>query len=318
MKQQLEIDYENPLPIISVVFNPHNFKSRYRLYHEFKKYLSNFNVKLLTVEVAFNDRPFQCTSPDDPWNIQLRSKHVIWLKERMINIGVKKLYKLMPNWKNFSWLDADIMFTNPHWVQDAQLAMDHYDVVQMYSQAAHLNQDWEIEWFCRCVFYDYIHKRGFHQDPPMPMKYFTGGHPGLAWGMTRKAYEALGGLIDITISGSGDLMMANALMGDVMHGCSSHVSEGFKKALKDWQRKADVHIRGNVGYVKGTVMDAFHGFSETRGYNKRWDIMSFHSFDPRLDIFEGENGLWEFTGNKPKFEQDLRLSTLMRNEDASK
>jgi len=45
--------------------------------------------------------------------------------------------------------------------------------------------------------------------------------------------------------------------------------------------------------------------------------MNFHQFDPRTDILTGKDGLWEFTGNKPKFEQDLRLSTMMRNEHAS-
>lgn len=304
------------LPVVCVVFNPHGFKSRIRLYREFKKYMDFCGVKLVTVEVAFKDRPFEVTSSENEWDVQLRSRHILWHKERAINIGIQHLTKLVPGWIKVAWIDADVRFSSPHWTLDAVHALDHYDVIELYSQAAHLSPKNEIMWTCESVFFQYAIKKGFNQTPPLPLKYFTGGHPGLAWAITREAYDSLGGLMDFTISGSGDLMMANALMGNVFHATRPGLSQGFKESLKSWQAKADKHIKGNIGFIYGTCMDYWHGKSENRGYEKRWDIMCYHQFDPVLDLVVEESGLYGFAGNKIELERDLRLSTMQRNEDS--
>ena len=275
------------------------------------------DVPLMTVEIAFKNRPFEVTTSTDPWNVQLRSSHVIWHKERGLNIGIKKLYEVMPDFDKFCWIDADVLFLNPNWNSDADRALDHFQVIQLFSQVGHLTQNNEIQWTCKGVFHEWIHKKGFYQNPPMPLKYIAGGHPGLAWAMRRDTYEQLKGLLDFTISGSGDLMMCNALIGNVLLSTKPGISEGFKKALQAWQTRCDDNIKGNVGYVPGCVVDYFHGKSENRGYEKRWDIMSFHNFNPDTDIRTAPNGLWEFVGNKPQLEQDLRFSTMLRNEDAT-
>lgn len=301
---------------VCVVFNPHNFKSRIRLYNEFKSYMEFSGIKLLTVEIAFEGRPFEVTSRKDKWNIQLRSNHVLWHKERALNIGIRRLNKLRPDWTKVAFIDADVRFSNPHWVKDASDALDHYKVIQLYSQAAHLSPKNEILWHCRSVFHDWVVKRGFHQHPSLNPRYYTGGHPGLAWAIRRDAFEKLGGLLDFTISGSGDLMMANALMGNVLLSTKPGLSPGFKSALEKWQKKCDKYIKGNVGFIYGVCMDYWHGKSSERNYEKRWDIMNFHQFDPVTDLVEGKNGLWEWAGNKHLLEQDIRLSTSKRNEDS--
>lgn len=307
---------KDQLYAVCVVFNPHNFQSRYRLYREFKAYMKFSKVKLLTVEIAFGNRPFEVTKKKNKWNIQLRSSHVIWHKERALNIAIRRLYKLRPHWTKVAFMDADIRLSNPHWKHDAIKALDHYKVIQLFSQAVHLNPKNEVMWHCRSVFHDWVIKKGFHQYPPLHSKYYCGGHPGLAWAIRRDAYEHLGGLLDITISGSGDLMMANALMGNVLLSTKPGLSPGFKKSLKDWEAKCTKHIKGNIGFIYGACMDYWHGRSENRGYEKRWDIMNFHQFDPNKDIVEAKNGLWEFAEGKHELEQDLRLSTLKRNEDS--
>jgi hypothetical protein len=300
---------------ITVIFNPAHSRSRVRLYHEFKKYMEFSGIKLLTVEVAFGERDFECTVPDDKWNMQFRSRHLIWLKENLVNLAMRHLDKIAPHWTKAAWIDADVKFTNVNWVKDAELALDHYDVIQLYSQAGHLNSKNEIMWTCKSVFHDYVHKKGFHQFPPVPHHYYTGGHPGLAWAARRDAMEKIGGMIDFTISGSGDLFFANSLMGDVEMSIKPGMTDAMRKRLKEHQSLCDKHIKGNIGFIWGACIDYWHGASESRGYTKRWDVMNFHQFDPNKDIYKDEQGLWAWSGNKPQLEQDLRLSTFARNED---
>lgn len=90
----------------------------------------------------------------------------------------------------------------------------------------------------------------------------------------------------------------------------------MKRSIKGWAARCDVAIKGNVGHVRGLCLHHWHGRSETRGYEKRWDILSFHKFDPATDlVIDSSNGLYRFAGNKPKMEDDIRMSLSSRNED---
>ena len=55
-----------PLYVVTTVFNPRRFASRHRLYANFAAWLAQQGVRLLTVEVAFGDRPFAVTTAADP------------------------------------------------------------------------------------------------------------------------------------------------------------------------------------------------------------------------------------------------------------
>jgi hypothetical protein len=86
-------------------------------------------------------------------------------------------------------------------------------------------------------------------------------------------------------------------------------------SIKAWAAKCDRYVRGNVGYVRGACLHHWHGRSEARGYEKRWSILSFHHFDPAADLAVDSQGLYKWAGNKPRLEDDIRLSLSLRNED---
>jgi hypothetical protein len=300
---------------VTVIFNPHGFKSRIERYKEFAPYIEFSGVQLLTVEIAFGDRPFEVTEPGNKWNMQLRTTDVLWHKERGLNLGTQRLLELVPDATYVAFLDADVRFSNPYWVRETVLALHHYKVVQLFSQAINLNAKFEQMWSCNSRFYCYLNK-GYHQTPPKELKYVANGHPGLAWAFRLQTLEDLGGLLDFAVTGSGDTHMANSLMGDVMFNAKPGMSKGFERALKRWEEKSNQFVKLNIGYVDGVCLHYWHGRSDQRGYLKRWDITCFHNFDPHEDIYIGPNGLYKFTGNKPHLEYDLRLSTSGRNEDA--
>lgn len=304
------------LYVITPIFNPGRFKSRIELYKQFAKYMEYCGVVLITVEVAWEGRPFQVTFPHNKHHIQLRTEHFIWHKERAINIGVDYVKANYPKAKKVAWIDADITFSNPNWVQDALFALDHYDVIQLFSQGINLNPNNEMMWKADSVFFNYVKKHGFHQKPPKQTKYISGGHPGLAWAATIKALDNVGGLLDICSAGSADTHMANSLMGDWSLYTSEHYSEGYKKALQEWGDKCNKYIRKNIGYINGIALHHWHGKSADRGYEKRLDILAFHQYDPATDIVIDNNGLYKWAGNKVELEQDIRLSLSGRNEDS--
>lgn len=311
---------QEKLYIITPIFNPRKFKSRIRLYEEFARYVERCGAMLITVEVAFRDRPFEVTVPHNKYHVQLRSPHELWHKERCINIGIEHLKKLHPEVTKVAWIDADVAFTNPNWIADTLNALEHYDVVQMFSQATSLGPNHEILWSHESAFKYWLKRKPSTVFGDIPLTELSGGHPGLAWAARLDALEKLGGLMDSCIHGSGDSHMANALRGDV-HAYYLYAtavcapSVGFNAMLEAWAALCDTHIRRNVGVVDGTCNHYWHGNYDNRGYNVRWDIICHHAFDPATDVVVGDNGLYEFVGNKPDFEQDLRLSMIARNDD---
>lgn len=305
-------DAVKDLVVVTAIFNPRRFKSRIRLYERFRDYMESCGVRLVTVEVAFGERPFEIDGKDV---IRLRSKSELWHKERALNIGIRHALK-NPDARYVAWVDADVHFSREDWATETKHALQHYKVVQMFGQAAHCDPNDEILWTCPSAFKVFVEK-GFHQFPPIDTKYIANGHPGLAWACTRDAFENLEGLLDTCISGSSDTLMAWALRGR-WDGYlpPDPLSQGYVDAIKRWARRCDLHIRQNVGYVPGACLHRWHGKSEERGYGKRWSIISFHKFDPETDLVADTNGLYAWVpGHKPHLEQDLRLSFSARNED---
>jgi hypothetical protein len=308
------------LYVITPVFNPRQFQSRYRLYRDFEKHVADSGAILLTVECAFDKRPFVVTDATNPMHVQLRTATELWHKERLINLGIQHLTRVIPDARFVAWIDADVKFARPDWVKATVDALQHYSVVQPFGEAAHLGPHHEQLWTAPSRFKQFL-QRGFHQEPPLPIdwkpegQYYL-GHPGLAWASTVEALNRVGGLLDVCIAGSADSHMANALLGDYKVGFNPQLSEGFNRSIARWQERCDVWIRQNVGFVDGQIMHFWHGKSEQRGYNNRADMIAFHQYDPHEDLVTETSGLYTFSGNKPRLEQDIRLSLSMRNEDS--
>lgn len=303
------------LYIVAVVFNPFGFKSRYRLYENFKKHMAESGAKLFTVEAAFGDRDFVVTDPRDPMNLQVRTNQILWHKERLGNMGFRKLIHRVPDARYLGWYDSDVVFGNPDWVEEVTHKLTHKAVVQPFATAINLDSKGDYMWHCPSAIRAFIEGRGYHQEPPLPLYHTYKGHPGLAWNITREAWERIGGLYELCAAGSADTVMANAFKGDWSAFLPAPQTEAMKRSMAGFQEKTDKHIRGSLGFTHGCLLHHWHGRSENRGYEKRWSILSFHGFDPEVDIAEDDNGMLKWAGNKPRLEDDIHYSLSLRNED---
>jgi hypothetical protein len=101
--------------VITVIFNPIRYKSRYDHYQKFEAHMSQSGIYLITVECIFESAPrfglpqqnFEITRVSDRHHIQLKAPSIIWMKENLINIAVQRLPR---NIEYVAWLDADIEF----------------------------------------------------------------------------------------------------------------------------------------------------------------------------------------------------------------
>jgi hypothetical protein len=131
--------------------------------------------------------------------------------------------------------------------------------------------------------------------------------------MTRKAYDKVGGLYDLSILGSGDNNMALSLIGKSMKSVNSKASEGYKNSVLNYE-KSIIGLR--LGYVPGVIRHYFHGSKSNRKYAERWQILVEHQYDPSIHLTKNDKGLLIPTNQCPKQLLDNVMEYFAeRNED---
>lgn len=306
---------DNTLHVVTVISNPVRYKSRYKLYEAFAKHMAEHpEVHLVTVEHAFGDRHHEVTDADNPDHVQVRGNHELWMKENLINIGVRELPR---DWKYMAWIDADVEFYNKDWAQETLHQLQHHQVLQLFETAVDLGPRNNVvqlhHGFCS------QHRKGAPR--VLNAGKYGGGqkvfwHPGFAWACRREFYENVDGLLDFGVLGAGDHHMSLGLIGAAKESMPSGLNSNYVKAVLEWEKKAQRAAQGNIGFVEGSILHHWHGPKAKRYYIERWDVLKKHQFDPEADIRYDSQGLIELAGNKPGLRDDIRAYFRARDEDS--
>jgi hypothetical protein len=326
---------KDKLYVISPIFNPIRYRTRWKHYKNFEKHIIDSGAHLITIEAIFGEREHAITETDHPNHtvIHVRTKHELWLKENLINIAIQRLSThIDPHWKYVSYVDADFLFARPDWVGETLQQLQHHPIVQMFSMAAYLNHNYEITntiisfmrgWKDGVPFKNakgivqdesFFHKRdhyGHHCH-----KIGWAGQPGGAWAYTREAINLLGGLYEYAILGSADYHMATALFGFAHVSLQEGYSTEFKQSVLDWQERAVRCIKKNVGFVEGTIIHYFHGKMVDRQYGDRWKILVKHKYSPRTDVKKDVHGVLQLEDIKHQLRDDISGYFRRRHEDS--
>lgn len=297
--------------VITAIANPVRYASRYALYQTFEKYVKQSGANLYTGEVAFGERPHVVTDASDPTDLQLRSSHEIWMKERVQNLVVPRL---PPEAEYIAFVDADVRYERDDWAVETIQQLQHYDVVQMFSHVVDLGPETEIVQTHYGFAYSYLKGKTCLETAKNYGKFW---HPGYAWAMRRSTFDALGGLIDIGILGAGDHHMATALIGNVGYSIPGNISEAYKRPLYLWQQRAEAHVKRNIGYVPGTLRHQWHGTKLNRNYESRWKILIDNGFDPSRDLKSDSHGLYQLCQEGHRLRDAVRAYNRSRREDSN-
>ncbi len=303
-------NHPGPLDVILVGSNTRRYESRYRLFkkilHELKK---SPLVRILVVEMAFGHRGHHLEHDNI---LRLRNPDELWHKEQMFNLGVARL---PDDWRYVACYDADIEFVDrEHWARETIEALQHYQVVQPWSNAIDLGPNHESinchQSFCS------VYLSG---KDPTSRQYYQKSHPGYCWAYRREALTALGGLIETAILGSADRSMGYSLLGRGAESVPEGMTAGYLDHVMRWQDRADKYIKRNIGFVPGTLLHHWHGKKRDRRYNDRWKILLENQFDPDIDLTRDTQGLWRLRVETPrqiKLRDQIREYMAARNEDS--
>jgi hypothetical protein len=303
-----------PLYVVTPIVNPSRYLSRYHLYRNFEKYITDAGAILYTVEAAYGDREFEVTDAANPRHIRLRTHHELWHKENLINVGVARL---PADWKYVAWIDADVHFARPDIVEETVHQLQHFGVVQMFSHATDLGPRHQPLGSFDGFVARYMRAS---RRPSAELDSYGVWHPGYAWAARRDAWDHLGGLIDWGVVGSGDRYMACGLIGAMAQALSPDVRRAcptYADWCDAWQDRAETYVKRNIGLVEGLLLHHFHGSKQHRGYMKRDEIIWRNAFDPSRDIKRDWQGVWQLTDQKIALRDQLRAYFRSRDEDGT-
>jgi len=310
----------NLLHVVTCISNPIGWKSRIDLAEKSIKNWLEAGVNVTLVECTYGERPTELAHLQDIGvsYIHVRAHTFAWTKENLLNIGIARL---PASAQYIATIDADIVFRRPGWAVETLKALQVYPVIQPWSVAYDLGpNDEHIQMhrsFCS------VHHAGAPVVPDGPAFWkFNNGpydypHSGYAWAYTRRALDAVGGLLDVAGMGSGDHHMALGLAGFADRSMPSGTNENYKKAVLLWESRALTHVNKKIGFVHGTIEHFFHGKKVNRAYVSRWDMFLEHNFDPYTDLKRNTYGVYEFGGNKPALEREFDNYLRSRDEDVN-
>lgn len=271
-----------------MISNPVRYESRYKLYKKFETQMKEAGINLWTAEIAFGERPFEITNPDENRNLQLRTNSELWHKERALNLLIQRVTETNPDWKYLAWIDADIEFPNwrgpKAWYFETVHMLQHFSVVQLFQTAIDLGPHGEAIHTHQGFAFSY------RQNLPFKTGYVN-WHPGFAWAIRREAYEAAT-IIDYGALGSGDRHMACGWVGKMSESINGRCSPVYIDKLNTWQEQAERGVRRNMGFVPGTILHNWHGPKKARGYQDRWKILVDTQFNPDRDLKIDGYGLY--------------------------
>jgi len=312
--------------IVAIMTNPERYKKRPQLFKEFQARMDKYGAKLYVVEGAYGDRDFEVTDSRNPRHIQIRTDSELWHKENLINIGISRL---PADWQYVAWLDGDIDFVRPDWMEETVHELQHHPVVQMFEDAIDLGPNHEILTTAKSFAFCYKNGNPYGQmvskavgsdscDAPDEYVTYSKGiywHPGYCWAATREAINTMGGLFDYGILGAGDHHMACSLIGEGERSIPNGIHPTYRNLVLAWQERA-LRLHKNIGYVKGTIYHYWHGKKRDRKYRDRWAIMLDNHVDPTTHIHKDWQGVWSLYPGHQQFRDDLRNYFQSRNEDS--
>ena len=304
------------LHVFTARSNPLGWAAPHRNWLRFARHMQASGVTLTVIECAYGEEQFRCQD-DGARHIGVRAKTRGWNKENLLNLGVQRT----PEAQYIAWIDADVIFRRDDWAEATVKALQHYEIVQPWSDAYDLGPNGEHiahhRSFCRQFFFrEPLVATGsgyWHGDGGA----YTYPHSGYAWAITRDALDRVGGLFELGGMGSGDHHMALALIGHADASMPAGTTDAYRAEVKRWEARATRHINGNIGFVPGTLEHLFHGRKGDRGYQSRWEMFVKHAFDPHEDLKRNTHGVLEFATNKPELRHDFDLYLHSRNEDVN-
>lgn len=241
--------------VILCHFNPVGWKTPARLLYDTCEMFLAVGVEPVVSEVVMTGAT-PVALPDGCRRIVYQSDSVMFHKENLWNLAVDATTAA-----KLFFVDGDIVFSRRDILDAVSVALDEFDVIQPFSQAAWLAQQGGVERSRKSCA-----EAISGGEPPILTQY----HPGFAWCMTRAFFDAIGGFYDRHPLGSGDTAFAFALTPGEPPWPRTPFHIFANTQSYQTYRSNVLAASPKVGFIDGTAYHMWHGSWANRRYEERY------------------------------------------------
>jgi len=286
------------------------FKNKYRELN-LKAFLISYkkipNLKIYIVEGISTESEYH--NPLPPEITKLADKHIVYnipqtifIKENLINLVVKN--HLPKDWRNFCWIDGDLIYDSNNWVDNVLNELKNNDIVQMFCmgfQHEYINSK-SHKTECGFIYFQKL------QNKNSIFKYVVSPHPGWAWAMTRNLYEKIDGLWELNIIGGADsIMSAYSILSEDFKKSDFSIldmsndfnmkqtlfplcySESYTKELNEYIYK----FKGvEYSNISNNIFHLYHGNLNKRHYGTRHRVLKDYKYDKSFINYTSEGVIY--------------------------
>jgi hypothetical protein len=212
-------------------------------------------------------------------------------------------------------MDCDLLIMQPSWAQKVQSALETAEIVQAFSTVLRLGKDNSVESSETRIDRGILASIKHHGLNVLTSR----GHPGFGWA-ARRQFLLNHPLFETAIVGGADKMMLYAWSGfaDSSRTRAMTSEKGFI-AFSRWASALEETCPQGprLSFVPGTLHHLWHGNSEHRQYNERYEILKRFDFNPDHDLVVNADGCLELTSGKPELAQAITEYFFNRKEDGT-
>lgn len=273
--------------VLLAFYNPVPFKRILKNIRYIMKCLKDAGIPYFVAECVFEGRRPQLPDAD----LHVKSSSFMFYKEQLLNLLEKRVPE---QYTKLVFLDADILFDAPDWINQISVKLNVVDVLQPFQEACWLTPD-NTRIRNKKYSYGYAIVNKLAGRPGELHAY----HPGFAWAMRRSVFRSLGGFYPRSIVGNGDMMFTLNFFADA-------VPEGFRKdfniadcLIEGWTAYHEnfKRVAPSIGFLALKALHLFHGLTEQRQYKTRYkDVGDYLKGEWDDIVVVNADGLTEFRG----------------------
>ncbi|MGV3486859.1 MAG: hypothetical protein ACO1RT_20760 [Planctomycetaceae bacterium] len=295
--------------LITPHFNPAGFVRTAATYDEWLPTLGELAEALRCYEMVLDD-----DAPAIAGSVRLpgtRELHAMFQKEALINRALQDCdgdHRL----RYFGWLDHDMVFENPHWLEQAVAAIDAgAAAVQLFDGIDYLGPDHSIVRKCASRSKAWVTQ---DQDKPGGS---PGGNPGGSWLVDIEFLRRCpGGLYPFNMMGGGDQAWFSAVVNRLVTYHTLEYSHQMAISVIRWCYEVTQLIGDRpTTYIDGKVRHLWHGDFGNRAYNSHYRPVRKYNLDPSQDLRINSDGLLEWASDKPGLHAEVLAYFASRKED---
>ena len=186
---QIQIFQSSQLTVILPFSNPCGFKRRKELFDKCLERVVRIaknceNLVVITATLQYGNTVSWRKSFETGYiRLMYTAPDILWAKENLINLAIEWISAFKPS-KYVAWIDADIEFDDPNWVNNTIQTFQKYDrggigtFIQLFSTATMLDHNDKPTQIVKSFASQYVNRAPYGNYNNTNQEYW---HPGFAW-----------------------------------------------------------------------------------------------------------------------------------------